>query len=102
LMGRSGPFDLNMQILEAEQETEVGDGTIRFRRIEREFGSDLYYLQVRTEQRTIHFYDESITDELQTNPDSDGGGPDLAIRAVQIPVFGKALVPHYKTLHVGR
>jgi hypothetical protein len=76
-------FDLEIVPLSAGESREIGKGSVRFRRSAGREGVALPYLEVATEHRRLHYFDESHHGPLDGHAEEDGK-PNVIIRAAAL------------------
>ena len=89
LMRQCSQFDLDIVPVALEHEFEVGEGILRYRLTESDARTP--YLELRTGDRRIHFYDESFHEEPHECV-GEQEAPDIAIRTVQLPQY-RQIIP---------
>lgn len=90
LMQECSQFDLNIRTVDMGTPFSVGDAELRYARHEGRPTSAI--LEIRTQDRLLHFYDESFQEELDVYTPKDVDSPDIAIRAVQLPQY-RQIIP---------
>ncbi len=96
LMTRQSLFDLDIHAVPTGKTFSVGEGELRFHslRYPNTIGNPM--LEVMTTERTIHFYDESCTEELDSYDHLPESVPDIVIRSVQLSQYRQILKPEQR------
>jgi hypothetical protein len=77
-------FDVDIVPVVTGQPHPLGSGTVRFVRATRESVANPY-LVVKTDKRTLHYYDETHRGELTEDAGSRKVSPNVIIRAAELP-----------------
>lgn len=94
LMRERTQFDLNIISVPVAESFTVGDATLQYLLPENSPRRSRPYLELRTLDRLIHYYDESYLGEM-TDYTIAGEAPDVAVRAVQLSQY-RQIVPAKK------
>ena len=89
LMREQSQFELNISAVPIGDPFTIGEGTLRYLMANK--ASTTPYLELRTSDRHVHFYDETFNEELDEYL-GENQAPDIAIRAVQLPQYNQ-IVP---------
>jgi len=90
LMRECSQFDLNIMPVSMETPFNIGEAELSYKAHGEDRGSAI--LQIRTQDRLVHFYDESFREELEAYTPEKSDAPDIAIRAVQLPQY-RQIIP---------
>lgn len=90
IMKSGSQFDLDLGHLTGDADHRLGDGIIRVRRTAADAEQTaMPFVEIRTGERTIHYFDERFRDCDVAS--ADGFEPDVAIRAAQIPLYRQVI-----------
>ena len=99
LMKQGNRFELQIESKGVEEDFNIGDARLRFRRMN-EAATASPLLEINTNERKIHFYDEAFEGELERYHTMGDPPPDVAIRTVQLSMLRKIVTPTNRIVRV--
>ncbi|MCB0711194.1 MAG: hypothetical protein KDD67_02570 [Ignavibacteriae bacterium] len=100
LMTQQSLFDLEIVTLPTGKSTQIGEASLKFHSLRNTKAVSNPMLEIATAERTIHFYDETCTEELDMYKDRPDSEPDIIIRSVQLSQFRQILKPETRVVKV--
>ena len=98
LMRQRSQFELNIVPVPSKSSFQIGEGELQY--LPTNAGARTSFLELRTADRLIHFYDEDCREELEEYV-GDAETPDIAIRAVQLPQYSQ-IIPARQTRELAK